>query len=133
MNFSKCPSNLEHGKDDGMVTHGTREAPLPVPDTREEHYVESEYHAMAQALSFHHLCTHALLKYDGKVVDRNIAREANGTHHVFYFDVTVPWNAAIALKNAYIDNLRKNRKRLKPRELQLLEAIEEDEKGRAVV
>ena len=126
-NYTKCPSGIGHEKDDGMVLHGTREAPLPVPDKRDEFYVESEYEEIGRVLGFHHLCTHALLKVDGKTIDRNVAREANGKHHVFYFDVSEPFKAGIAVYQAKIDDMKKNRAKLPPAQLRLLEDIERSE------
>jgi hypothetical protein len=130
LNTSKCPSDLDHAKDAGMEMHGTREAPIPVSDKRVEHYVPSEYAEMGRKLGFHHICHHALLKIDGKTVDRNVAREANGKHHVFYFDVSEPYATSGKQMEDFIAELKRRRLRLNPREKQLLEMIEADEKAR---
>lgn len=122
-------SGIDHSKDEGAQTHGTREAPLPVPDPRLDRYVESEYEEMGRVLGFYHRCFHALLKIDGKMIDRNVAREANGKHHVFYFDIDRQFREQGDKIRATVERLKKNRLRLSPKEKQLLEAIERSETG----
>lgn len=127
--YMKCPNEIVHEKDEGMILHGTREAPIPVPDKRDEFYVESEYEEIGRVLGFHHLCTHSLLKIEGKTIDRNVAREANGKHHVFYFDVSEPFDAGIKVLQAAVDDMKKNRAKLPPEKLRLLEDIERSEEA----
>lgn len=89
-----CPKKeLDHHKDQGMVSHGTTENPLLVKEQRVDQgqYVDWEYRFIAGELGHYNRCMQALLEFGedrSKRVDRVVVRSANGAHHVFHFDIT---------------------------------------------
>jgi hypothetical protein len=83
-----CPNKMDHRKDEGMTAYGTAEKPIAVTDKNLETYVRSEYVHMGRQIGTFTKCWHDTLQGDGRHVDRNVARDDFGKHHVFYFDIT---------------------------------------------
>jgi len=93
-----CPDrDTDHGKDQGMVSHGTRENPVIVKEPRIDggQYVTWEYRHVGEVLGPARRCVQFLLNDGKKVVDRIVFRTPENVHHVFYFDITSQFMAGM--------------------------------------
>lgn len=134
----KCPmaGEVDHSKDDGFQSHGSRAEPVRVEELRQDRYVRWEYEKIGMTLGHYHRCFQELLldyvdpsdKKPGclakTAVDRVVVREANRAHHVFYFDVTVQYNAGHAEMISAYEDLKAGRP-VDPRFVEIFRAAEE--------
>jgi len=87
----ECPDrDTDHGRDQGMVSHGTRENPVVVKEPRIDkgQYVAWEYAHVGKILGPVRRCVQFLTNDGEKVIDRIVFRTSESVHHVFYFDIT---------------------------------------------
>lgn len=79
-------------KDDGCILHGSLDAPIKVEEMRRDgvpaKYIIWEYDQMARELAHFRKEHQSLITKNQRMIDRIVARRANGEIHVFYFDVT---------------------------------------------
>jgi len=100
-----CPNkNIRHETDDLKTMHSTKEAPIKVEEERGDRFVRWEYEYIEKILGLYHRCHQDYLEENGHKMDRLVARDYTGNHHVFYFDITAQIDADDAiLKKAYED------------------------------
>ena len=90
----KCPAeDFDHKQDAGATPHGSLENPIVVEEMRDDRYIQWMYEQISRTIGFYRRCMQAMLMADNKQVDRIVVREANRTHHVFYFDFSRQWQA----------------------------------------
>jgi len=121
-----CPSSdFDHQKDAGATRHGSPEEPILVEEMREDRYIKWEYEKIAKTIGFYRRCMQALLMTVDRQIDRIVVREANRTHHVFYFDVSKQWKAG---QDGMMDKIAKLKVNGKLPQW-VLDELEKDKKG----
>jgi len=113
-----------------MVRHGSPESPIKIEDSRQERYVPWEYEHIDRHVTLPRRCLQGLCEAGGRFLDRIVVRDAGFKHHVFYFDVTEPMAAGLKKIKDGLEDMKKNRDKLSPKDRQMLEAIEQDERKR---
>ena len=80
--------DLMHSDED-CVLHGTKEAPLPVDETRHDalQYIEWEYRKIQEIIGRAVRLHQSVVEHEGRMMDRILMQVPGGETHVFYFDV----------------------------------------------
>lgn len=120
-----CPSDFDHKKDAGATRHGSPEEPIPVEEMREDRYIQWEYEKISKTVGFNRRCMQSMLMNADRQIDRIVVREANRTHHVFYFDFSKQWKAG---QDGMMDKIAKLKAGGKLPQW-MLDELEKDKKG----
>lgn len=85
----------EHMPDGDMEVHSTPESPILIPMDKEPSYIAWEYEEVGRRIPTpFKRCQQQLIQDDEQKpvfsLDRIVARDIKGGHHVFYFDISAP-------------------------------------------
>jgi phenylpropionate dioxygenase-like ring-hydroxylating dioxygenase large terminal subunit len=72
------------------IQHGSASEPIVNPElrTNKNQYARWEYEHIGRVIGFYQKGKRNLVKTEARMVDEVHVAEANGTAHIFYFDVT---------------------------------------------